>query len=47
MGVRVDPLHYGDKQSDSSSATQSEQQEPFDIDFTVLSYDVGFEKHLR
>ena len=42
MGVRVNPLHYGDKPS-PSSATQTEQG-PFDIDFTVLSYDVGFEK---
>lgn len=47
MGVRVNPMHYGDqpsRSSSSSSATQSEQQGPFDIDFTVLSYDVGFEK---
>ena len=38
MGVRVNYLHYGDQPT-----TQSEQG-PFDIDFTVLSYDVGFEK---
>ncbi|GAB7324080.1 hypothetical protein MBLNU13_g07469t2 [Cladosporium sp. NU13] len=39
MGVRVNPLHYGDQPSHSQS-----QQGSFDIDFTVLSYDVGFEK---
>lgn len=45
MGVRVNPLHYGDKPS-PSSATQTEQGH-IDIDFTVLSYDVGFEKPSR
>lgn len=42
MGVRVNPLHYGDQPKRSPPA-QNEQAE-FDIDFTVLSYDVGFEK---
>jgi FMN phosphatase YigB (HAD superfamily) len=35
MGVRVNPLHYGDQPSHSSA---------IQTDFTVLSYDVGFEK---
>lgn len=42
MGVRVNPLHYGDKPSRVSAAQSADAQ--FDIDFTVLSYDVGFEK---
>ena len=42
MGVRVNPWHYGDQPSHSSAAQSADAQ--FDIDFTVLSYDVGFEK---
>lgn len=38
LGVRVNPLHYGGNPSNQSTSSQ------FDIDFTVLSYDVGFEK---
>jgi FMN phosphatase YigB (HAD superfamily) len=44
MGVRVNPLHYGDPPNHSSTAQNAEAEAPFDIDFTVLSYDVGFEK---
>lgn len=36
MGLRVNPVHYGDN--------LGPQAEGFDIDFTVLSYDVGHEK---
>ena len=43
MGVRVNPLHYGD-QPRHSIAQSTEAEAQFDIDFTVLSYDVGFEK---
>lgn len=39
LGVRVNPLHYGEKPSALTS-----QKGDFDIDFTVLSYDVGAEK---
>ncbi|KAM0719283.1 hypothetical protein Q7P37_005188 [Cladosporium fusiforme] len=39
MGVRVNPLHFGDKLRRSDF-----DPEKFDIDFTVLSYDVGYEK---
>jgi hypothetical protein len=42
MGVRVNPLHYGD--SPTPSQTSQTADGDFDIDFTVLSYDVGFEK---
>jgi hypothetical protein len=42
MGVRVNPLHYGDQPSHSSAIQTADGD--FDIDFTVLSYDVGFEK---
>lgn len=42
MGVRVNPLHYGDQPKPSPPAQN--EQEQFDVDFTVLSYDVGFEK---
>ncbi|KAM0703642.1 hypothetical protein Q7P35_009581 [Cladosporium inversicolor] len=45
LGVHVNPLHYGDQPS-HSSATQTAAGN-FDIDFTVLSYDVGFEKPSR
>lgn len=38
LGVKVHPLHYG-QQPDSIS-----QAGEYDIDFTVLSYDVGVEK---
>jgi FMN phosphatase YigB (HAD superfamily) len=40
MGVRVNPLHYGDQPKPLPPAEQAQ----FDIDFTVLSYDVGYEK---
>lgn len=39
MGVRVNPIHYGDKPKRGDF-----DHEKFDIDFTVLSYDVGCEK---
>lgn len=39
MGVRVNPIHYGDKPKRGDF-----DPEKFDIDFTVLSYDVGCEK---
>jgi hypothetical protein len=42
MGVRVNPLHYG--HSPTPSQTSQTTDGDFDIDFTVLSYDVGFEK---
>ena len=42
LGVRINPLHYGDQPSPSQTSQTAEGQ--FDIDFTVLSYDVGFEK---
>jgi FMN phosphatase YigB (HAD superfamily) len=41
MGVRVNPLHYGN-QPRRPIAQNADAH--FDIDFTVLSYDVGFEK---
>ena len=41
MGVRVNPLHYGEDQAPHSQNASDPQ---FDVDFTVLSYDVGFEK---
>lgn len=39
MGVRANPIHYGDKPKRGDF-----DPEKFDIDFTVLSYDVGCEK---
>lgn len=42
LGVRVNPLHYGDKPQPTHRNADSESQ--YDIDFTVLSYDVGVEK---
>jgi FMN phosphatase YigB (HAD superfamily) len=40
MGVRVNPLHHGDQPKPEPPTSQKQ----FDIDFTVLSYDVGYEK---
>jgi phosphoglycolate phosphatase-like HAD superfamily hydrolase len=40
MGVRVNHLHYGNKPQRSPNP----ELQPFDIDFTILSYDVGHEK---
>lgn len=42
MGVRVNPLHYADSPTPSQPSKTTDGN--FDIDFTVLSYDVGFEK---
>lgn len=39
FGLRVNPLHYGDKLSRNNFDPGR-----FDVDFTVLSYDVGCEK---
>lgn len=39
MGVRVNTLHYGDKRTQGNF-----DPEKYDMDFTVLSYDVGCEK---
>lgn len=40
LGVRVSPLHYGEERPEQSLGSEAD----FDIDFTVLSYDVGAEK---
>jgi hypothetical protein len=41
LGVRVSPLHYGEERLEQSLA---DSRNEFDVDFTVLSYDVGAEK---
>jgi FMN phosphatase YigB (HAD superfamily) len=43
LGVRVSPLHYNEERPEQSSPGNS-SNEDFDVDFTVLSYDVGAEK---
>lgn len=43
LGVRVSPLHYGEERPEQSSLGDSSEKD-FDVDFTVLSYDVGAEK---
>jgi FMN phosphatase YigB (HAD superfamily) len=43
LGVRVSPLHYNEERPEQSSPGNS-SKEDFDVDFTVLSYDVGAEK---
>jgi FMN phosphatase YigB (HAD superfamily) len=42
LGVRVSPLHYGADRPEHSLGSDSGDR--FDVDFTVLSYDVGAEK---
>lgn len=42
LGVRVGPLHYGEEERPEQSLGDGSGD--FDVDFTVLSYDVGAEK---
>jgi hypothetical protein len=46
LGVRVSPVHYGNNknQTNASPTAFQNSQAQYDIDFTVLSYDVGAEK---
>ena len=44
LGVRVSPLHYGTERPEQSLGQGGNGSENFDVDFTVLSYDVGSEK---
>jgi hypothetical protein len=40
LGVRVSPLHYGEERLEQSLAGGNNGSGDFDVDFTVLSYDV-------
>jgi FMN phosphatase YigB (HAD superfamily) len=44
LGVRVSPLHYCTERPEQSLGQGGKNSEGFDVDFTVLSYDVGAEK---